>query len=94
MQRDACDYSFNVPGAANHRCIRTKGHPSRHVCWCGALHDAGADYTGRWESYIKPELRGSSARATRRSAVGDGGKAVGLGQSTDSRQQLCAATLF
>jgi hypothetical protein len=64
MQRSSCDYSFDVPGPANHRCGRTKGHPSRHVCWCGALHDASADYTGRWESYIKPELRGESTKRT------------------------------
>jgi hypothetical protein len=41
-----------------HECVRSRGHPSRHVCWCGALHGSGADYTGRWESYVKPELRG------------------------------------
>lgn len=64
MQRDACDYPFNAPGPGAHYCMRTKGHPSRHVCWCGALHDAGADYTGRWESYVKPELRGESRRKT------------------------------
>jgi hypothetical protein len=34
------------------------------VCWCGALHDASADYTRRWESYIMPELRGETAKKT------------------------------
>ncbi len=40
--------------------MKTKDHPSRHVCWCGALHDGSADYTGRWESYVPPEFRGES----------------------------------
>lgn len=60
MQRVSCDYPFGIPGPANHRCMKTKDHPSRHVCWCGALHDGSADYTGRWESYVPPEFRGES----------------------------------
>ncbi len=43
-----CEYDFGVLGKAKHLCRRRKGHPSRHVCACGSLHDARADYNGRW----------------------------------------------
>ena len=62
MQRSPCNYPFDVPGPANLRCGRTKGHPSRHVCWCRALHDANANYTGRWESARARELKRENTR--------------------------------
>jgi hypothetical protein len=57
LRPGGCGYK-SVDWPDVHSCARSKGHPSRHVCWCGALHDSGADYTGRWENYIQPELRG------------------------------------
>jgi hypothetical protein len=57
LRPEKCGYrSDDWP--ANHSCARTRGHMSRHVCWCGALHDQGADYTGRWENYMRPEIKG------------------------------------
>ena len=57
MRQEKCGYrSDGWP--ASHECARTVGHMSRHVCWCGAFHEQGADYTGRWEDYMKPELKG------------------------------------
>jgi hypothetical protein len=57
---DGGDRSDDWP--ARHSCVRHAGHPSLHRCWCGALHDPGADYTGRWEDYMKPELKGSKPK--------------------------------
>lgn len=46
-QGDVCSYrSGDWPD--NHSCARKNEHVSRHTCWCGTLHDLGADYTGRW----------------------------------------------
>lgn len=57
IRREKCGYrSDDWP--ENHQCARSKGHSSRHVCWCGTLHESGSDYSGRWENYIKPELSG------------------------------------
>jgi len=57
LRKEECGYrSKDWPD--NHRCARNKGHMSRHVRWCGYFHGQGADYTGRWEDYMKPEIKG------------------------------------
>ena len=56
LRREVCGFRTDS-WPANHACDKSKGHMSRHVCWCGAFHEQG-NHSGRWEDYMKPEFKG------------------------------------